>query len=123
MDDDLVEEARFETLSGDVGAQDDHVPAVRRFLGDRDRFVDADVQESAGDALHDRSLGGRIVAQHEERAVKGTAVEPQLVPVLHVLGTPADQQRARGSHDLGHRSALSGGDSEDPSHVVVKALR
>jgi hypothetical protein len=58
------------------------------------RVLDTDVDEFAGDALQDGRLGGRIVAQDEERAGQGAAVEARLQPIFNVLRAPADQQRS-----------------------------
>jgi hypothetical protein len=90
-----------------------------RLLGGPDRLFDADIQESATDALHDRGLRGRVVPQDKERPAKGTSVEPRLQPVLNVLRPPTDQQRSRRAHHLVHRLAFSTADPEDPSHVVI----
>ena len=45
VDDDFVEEARLENLPGDGRAQDDHVGAPSRILGDRYRVLDWDVDD------------------------------------------------------------------------------
>ena len=61
-----------------------------------------------------------VVAQHEERAPKGTAVEPRLQPILHILRPSTDEQRARRSQHLGNRLASPALDAEEPPHVIVR---
>ena len=121
VDDDLVQEPRLETLPSDVRAKHDHVASVRRLLGDPRRLFDADVQEAACYPLHDRRLGGQVVAEHEERAAEGAAVEARLITVLNVLRSPADEQCSRRAEDLVDRLAGSAVHPGHPSHVAVGA--
>lgn len=100
VDDDLIEKAGLESLPGDVRAENDHVGAPGRLLGERYRPLDRDVDELAGDALDHGRLGGRVVTKNEERPTKGAAIEPRLQPILDVLRPPTDQQGSRPPQDL-----------------------
>jgi hypothetical protein len=117
--DHLIQKFCLETLPCDVRAQDDNIAAIGGLLRDGHRVFDADVQETAGNALHDRRFGRGIVSQHEERSAERAAVEARLNAVLHVLRAPPDQKRPGRGDDLVDRLTRSRVHPEGPTHVVV----
>ena len=102
-------------------AQDDNVAVAGGLLGDRYRFLDADVHKTSRHTLDDGRLARRVVSQHEERPSEGAAVEPGLQAVLYVLRSAADQERSRGRDDLIDRLTRSGVQAKRPAHVVIRS--
>jgi len=68
-------------------------------LGDRYGLPDAGVQTAPGDTLDHRRVGRRIVSQDEERSAERAAIEPWLETILHVLRSPARQERSSRGED------------------------
>ena len=121
VDDDLVEESVLQALPGDVRAEDDNVAVAGRLLGDGHRLLDADVQETSGDALDDGRIGRRVVSRHEERSSERAAIEPGLQAIPYVLRSAADEERAGGADNCIDRLTRSGVHPEYPAHVLVRS--
>ena len=94
MHDDLVQKPRLETLPGDAGTEDDHIRSIGRVFRERHCILDTQVDELPGHAHHDRGIRRRIVAQYEERAAIGAAVEAWLEAILDILRAVVGRERS-----------------------------